>query len=121
MFAGGLAVNPDRFRRSRSLAVTMLALSACTAAPSEEERRSGQALAEQLCAGCHAVGAGGASPLVAAPPFRDLVRRWPLEELAEALAEGIAVGHEGREMPVFAFQPEEIDALLAYLEALGRI
>ena len=31
-----------------------------------------------------------------APPFRDLPKRYPVENLAEALAEGIVTGHPAR-------------------------
>jgi cytochrome c len=52
-----------------------------------------------------------------APPFRDLARRYAIEALGEALAEGIVVGHPA--MPRFTFEPREIDALLAFLSDLG--
>jgi mono/diheme cytochrome c family protein len=41
---------------------------------------------------------------------------WPLESLDEALAEGITVGHP--DMPEFVLEPDEIAALIAYLESL---
>jgi mono/diheme cytochrome c family protein len=77
----------------------------------------GEAIARQHCARCHAVGAAGQSPMGLAPPFRDLARRYPVEFLAEALAEGIVTGHPA--MPRFVFEPREIDALLTYMESLG--
>jgi mono/diheme cytochrome c family protein len=52
-----------------------------------------------------------------APPFRDLAKRYPVENLAEALAEGIVTGHPA--MPRFTFEPREIDALLAYISSLA--
>ncbi len=54
-----------------------------------------------------------------APAFRDLASRYPIENLAEALAEGIVTGHPA--MPVFTFEPREIDALLAYIGSLKPI
>ena len=51
-----------------------------------------------------------------APPFRDLKLRYPIEDLAEALAEGIMTAHP--QMPVFTFSAEEVDDLLAYLDRL---
>ena len=78
----------------------------------------GRVIAEKNCARCHAVGATGESPLKPAPPFRDLPQRYPVENLAEALAEGIVTGHSA--MPEFTFQPNEIDALLTYIASLGR-
>ena len=78
----------------------------------------GEALAQAQCARCHAVGFFGESPLDQAPPFRRLHERYPIEQLAEAFAEGIVVDHT--EMPAFELQPREIDALLAYLGSLER-
>lgn len=77
---------------------------------------AGQTLAESRCAHCHAVGRAGASPIVAAPAFRHLGRKWPVENLAEALAEGMVVGHPA--MPTFAFSPPEIDDFLGWLQAI---
>ena len=77
---------------------------------------AGQTLAETRCAHCHAVGRAGESPVAAAPAFRHLGRKWPVENLAEALAEGIVVGHPA--MPAFAFSPPEIDDFLGWLQAI---
>ena len=49
-------------------------------------------------------------------PFRDLSKRYPIETLEEALAEGIVVGHPA--MPRFTFEPREINALLTYISGL---
>ena len=76
----------------------------------------GEVLISKNCARCHATGASGESPHKAAPPFRQVVTRYPLENLAEALAEGIVSGHA--DMPEFVFPPDEIDAILAYLGKL---
>jgi len=51
-----------------------------------------------------------------APPFIDVVKRYPPATLAEALAEGISTGHP--DMPEFVFAPDEIGHLIAYLESL---
>ena len=51
-----------------------------------------------------------------APPFRELSKRYPIENLAEALAEGIVVGHPA--MPRFTFEPREINALLSHISGL---
>ena len=57
-----------------------------------------------------------ASPNPEAPPFRDLHRRYPIESLAEALAEGISTGHPA--MPEFVATPTQIDAILSYIKSL---
>jgi mono/diheme cytochrome c family protein len=77
----------------------------------------GAALAQKLCARCHAVKRQGESPMGLAPPFRDLPKRYPVENLAEALAEGIVTGHPA--MPQFTFTPREIEALLTYIAGLA--
>lgn len=76
----------------------------------------GEALSERLCARCHAVGKTGVSPFDGAPPLRTLSERYPVESLDEAFAEGVLVGHPA--MPEFRLQPEQIEALVAYLETI---
>lgn len=77
---------------------------------------NGKALLETNCGECHAVGLDGESPLDAAPPFRNVARAYEPEYLAEPLAEGIVTGHA--DMPEFVFEPDEIDAIIAYLSDL---
>lgn len=77
----------------------------------------GRAIAKKSCAGCHAIGRTGASPLAGAPPFREFARKWPLESLEEALAEGIVTAHP--DMPEFQFGSAEITALIAYLDEIA--
>lgn len=78
--------------------------------------QAGKIIAEERCARCHAIGPADESRLPEAPAFRELHQRYPVEHLAEALAEGIEVGHKA--MPEFVLDPNEIDALLAYLKTL---
>lgn len=78
----------------------------------------GEIIAERNCSKCHAVGKTGASANPKSPPFRTLSERYPLKDLEEALGEGIMVGHEGPEMPVFEFEPWQIDDLMAYLRTI---
>ena len=78
----------------------------------------GEALITKNCVRCHAIGATGESTHKEAPPFRQVVTRYPLENLAEALAEGILSGHP--DMPEFVFQPGEIDELFEELLAAGH-
>jgi cytochrome c len=86
-----------------------------------EERgnpRLGFILAKEYCAHCHAIEKYGASPLAIAPPFRDLHLRYPVEDLTEALGEGIRTGHPT--MPEFRFEPDQIENFIAYLKTLER-
>jgi mono/diheme cytochrome c family protein len=76
----------------------------------------GQALARRNCSVCHAIGPRGASPNPVAPPFRELGKRYPLENLEEALAEGILTGHPA--MPEFHFTPNQIKALISYMKSI---
>ncbi|MCB1505744.1 MAG: cytochrome c [Hyphomicrobiaceae bacterium] len=77
----------------------------------------GLAIVKEKCARCHATATDDKSPHPQAPPFRDVVTRYPSENLAEALAEGIVSGHP--DMPVFIFEPEQIEGFIAYLDSLS--
>lgn len=102
----------------RAVLVLPLILAAACAPRPDPQVAAGRALAEQRCAACHAVGATGVSPQPNAPAFRDLRNRYPVDQLAEALAEGIFTGHP--DMPAFTFDRAEIEAFLAYLRSLER-
>ena len=95
-----------------------------TLVPAEDVRggavEDGRKLAEHNCARCHAIAGPGPSPVGDAPPFSTLARRWPLESLAEPLAEGIMVNHPDVEMPEFTLDADEISALLAYLQVIQQ-
>lgn len=76
----------------------------------------GHTLLMENCARCHAIDADGLSAEPKAPPFRDVVKKYDPAALEEALAEGIVTGHE--KMPEFAFEPEDVSAIIAYLDTL---
>ena len=59
---------------------------------------------------------GGQQPHPEAPPFRTLSSRYPIEDLAELLAEGIVSGHP--DMPIFVFSPHDVDAVIDYLKSI---
>jgi mono/diheme cytochrome c family protein len=90
-------------------------ISCFAAEPSVSER--GRALLEKNCSRCHAIGSDDVSPKAEAPPFRVVVSRYPAEFLAESLAEGIMTRHS--EMPEFVFAPDEIEAIVTYLDTLA--
>ena len=79
---------------------------------------NGQRFAQANCASCHAIGPIGDSPLQMAPPFRSLHLRYPVEDLAESLAEGITTAHAA--MPQFKLDVAQIEDLIAYLKSLER-
>jgi cytochrome c len=99
------------------VAVALIALPSPVEAQSPAEQR-GLTFVRANCANCHSIGKGGPSPLQAAPPFRDLHLRYPVESLAEAFAEGIRTGHPS--MPEFRLDPGQIRDVMAYLKSLER-
>ena len=78
----------------------------------------GRGFAQAHCASCHAIGHTGDSPLRTAPPFRDLHVRYPVQDLAESLAEGIVTAHPA--MPAARLDVAQVGDLIAYLESLER-
>ena len=68
------------------------------------------------CSRCHAIGNEGDSPHPPAPPFRTLSSKYPVENLAESLSEGIVSGHP--DMPIFAFSPRDVEAIVEYLQSI---
>ncbi|MCS6890755.1 MAG: cytochrome c [Rhodovarius sp.] len=96
----------------------LLAFGSMPAAGQDGSAAAGRAFAERHCARCHAIGRTGASPQPAAPPLRELHRRYPVEQLAEAFAEGVVTGHAG--MPEFQLEVAQINDLLAFLRSLER-
>lgn len=99
-------------------AVMGLAVSACVSplANTKPELRSGRELVELRCSGCHAVELTDVSRNAAAPPLRDMFKRYPLYALESAFRQGLEVGH--RDMPKFSLPPDEVAAILSYLESL---
>jgi cytochrome c len=99
------------------LSVVLVGISA--AAPAQDKRAlegRGEGLLTDNCARCHAVGRTGNSTHPEAPPFRALGKRYPIEVLAEALAEGLSSGHP--DMPEFRFEIDDVNAILAYLKSI---
>ena len=96
------------------LALALMTLTPAAAASPDEQR--GKTFALTNCARCHSIDKVTQSPLKIAPPFRTLHKRYPIETIAEALAEGIVSGHPS--MPQFQLDPDQIHDLLAYLKTL---
>lgn len=100
-------------------------LAACAGQPAEtavepapaDLAADGRDIAEAQCAACHAIGAYGESPMSAAPPFRTVLARYREEVLKEELIEGVQVTHP---MPEFQFNPQGVDALIAYLRSIQQ-
>ena len=104
--------------RLLALSISVLLLGACTTihlgAGTDVPR--GHEIAQANCSSCHAIGRTGDSPYPEAPPFRALSRNYRVDSLEEALAEGISVGHPA--MPEFQFEPNDVHALVAYLQSI---
>ena len=96
------------------LALTLVTLAPAMAVSPDEQR--GKVFALNNCARCHSVDRVTQSPLKIAPPLRILHKRYPIETLAESLAEGIQTGHPT--LPEFQLDPDQIHDLLSYLKTL---
>ena len=102
---------------AQSLLLSVMVLMGASLAPAQEDlQRQGREMLATQCSRCHAIDSTGNSPHRDAPPFRTLNRRYPIEYLAEALAEGLSTGHP--DMPEFIFEVQEVNAILAYLESI---
>jgi cytochrome c len=115
--AGGIAF--DWLRRAVGLiaAALIFGLTAMPAGAAEKDLTDkGKVLVEKNCSPCHAIGKEGDSPHPEAPPFRTLSSRYPIEDLAESLAEGIVSGHP--DMPIFVFNPTDVEAIIDYLKSI---
>lgn len=100
-----------------AIAAALVALQLFAAMPAHAASVvQGRRLAMLYCARCHAIDKVSPSPLKIAPPFRTLHERYPVENLQEALAEGIVVGHPA--MPQFSFEPDQVNDFLAFLKSL---
>ena len=98
----------------KALALLSAALGNAPSHASSPEQ--GKRLALTWCAKCHAIDKVSPSPLKIAPPFRDLHKRYPVETLQEALAEGIVVGHPT--MPEFRFDADQVGDFITFLKTL---
>ncbi|ARQ00535.1 c-type cytochrome [Pseudorhodoplanes sinuspersici] len=86
-----------------------------TPVAAQSEQR-GVVIARTYCVKCHAIDKVSPSALTIAPPFRDLQKKYPVEQLEEALAEGLVTGHPT--MPEFRFDPGQVRDLIAFLKTL---
>ena len=105
--------------RQTIVAVVMGAAAMMIAAPvlSQElgSAKQGQALAESVCAECHAVSRGAIrSPFEHAPAFETIAQTPGMTPTA--IRVWLRSAH--REMPNIMLQPEEVDNVIAYLQTL---
>jgi mono/diheme cytochrome c family protein len=102
--------------RLGSVLIVSLLWATGSLAQNNEAVELGHRLVVENCSRCHSVEKSGTSPLSKAPAFRTLHERYPVEDLAEALGEGIVTGHAA--MPQFVFEPDQVGAIIAYLKTL---
>jgi mono/diheme cytochrome c family protein len=94
----------------------MPATAASTRPPEAARIERGHHLAVANCSSCHAIGRSGDSRHPMAPPFRYLSQNYRVNQLEEAFAEGVLVGHP--DMPEFTLSAEDVDALLSYIQSV---
>ena len=103
-------------RAALALAVVGSGVGSAQAQMQDPAAQRGLSFVRTNCSRCHATDKVSPSPLAAAPPFRKLHERYPVDALAEAFAEGIVTGHPS--MPEFQLDPGQIADLLAFLRTL---
>jgi len=94
---------------------SIIAASVPAVADNESVRR-GKAFAQANCARCHSIDRTTRSPRTAAPPFRTLHKRYPVETLEDALGEGMSTGH--LRMPEFRLDPGQVGDFISFLKSL---
>ena len=112
-------MNPDRYKVAAILLLlpAILAIATTISALADEQSiRRGKAIAVTKCSHCHSVERAGRSPRTAAPPFRTLHKRYPVETLEDALAEGMSTGHP--RMPEFRLDPDQVGDFISFLKSL---
>ena len=82
----------------------------------ETAQQRGKVIAQGLCSQCHAIETIGDSPHPAAPRFRSLDARTDLSKLARRIRGGLLTGHE--DMPMFRFDRDDADAMVAYIRSI---
>ena len=96
-----------------ALLTAVVALS--TARAQEGDRRKGLAVAQDLCASCHAISRGaGTSPNVKAPTFETIAAVRGMT----ALALGVALRSSHNEMPNIILDREQRENVIAYILSL---
>jgi mono/diheme cytochrome c family protein len=113
--------------RRSAMAVALLGVMTVTACASLRESkpttsgadiRAGRVLSERYCAQCHAIGLTGDSPHPAAPRFRNLSERYPIDSLATRFAARISTHHP--DMPQWQFDPDQDRQMISFLKSIQR-
>jgi len=104
-------------RQSGTLVAAFLLVTLMSQAVGAETlQQRGEDIARGLCSRCHAIGKSGDSPHPAAPRFRTLDDRTDLGKLARRIREGLLTGHD--DMPMFRFDRDDAEAVVAYIRSI---
>jgi len=98
------------------IASTLVLVSWGVCAQPQSPQQRGEVLARGLCSRCHAIGLTGESLHPAAPRFRTLDNRTDLSKLAQRIREGLMTGHD--DMPMFRFDRNDANAMVAYIRSI---
>ena len=104
--------------RAVTLSPLLLAATPASTQSSLTLASRGEAILTGDCAVCHAVGGTTGGPVYVAPSFAEIASRTDLGVLRESLQKNIVAGHPA--MPRASLSPADVEAILSYLEALGR-
>ena len=103
-----------------SLAPALLAVGVLWSTSSQAldaEQRRAEALLQQMCAQCHAVGRSGTSPNELAPPFRNLGENKLYDpDFLQRLQDGYSSIHPF--MPTARFGRDDAEGVVSYLRAI---
>jgi len=79
---------------------------------------AGRIIAQRECASCHAIDATSVSKDLSAPPLREVLGVMDPDFLAYRLIDAMRVGHD--DMPLFDFDVQSADALVAYIRSISQ-
>ena len=106
-------------QRMLQISIFVMLASPAVAQPGlDPAAQRGLTIARTHCMRCHSIDRVSPSPLAIAPPFRTLHKKYPVENLQEAMGEGLSTGHPT--MPEFRFDPDQIGDFIAFLKTLER-
>jgi cytochrome c len=108
----------DTMIRTGLSAITACVLFTADAGAQSPAAQRGLVFVRTHCAQCHGIDKVSPSPLSVAPPFRTLHLRYPVENLQEALAEGIVTGHPS--MPEFKLDLDQVHDVITFLKTLEK-
>jgi mono/diheme cytochrome c family protein len=101
------------------LALLMIGTGSALAVMTSSAAADGKTLLQAHCSRCHSIEAPGTSPLEQAPPLREVYLKYPIDQLEEGFAEGMASRH--RDMPRIQFSSDQVSAILSYLGSITGV